>query len=213
FGQPSQLLTLLGLAGAGLAVAFQDAILSVAGWFVLMGRSGIHLGDWVEINGVVGEVAELRLLKTVLLESGNWITAGHPTGRRVFFPNSFALRGSYFNYSTRGQWLWDEVQVAVPAGADAAAVLARVNAMLEAEMGPDQARARAEWAQQSSSALAHAAPAATLRPSVGGNLLLVVRYAAPAGLRALTSEQVWSQLTAALGASTPALLTQPAASA
>lgn len=196
FGRPPQLLTVLGLCGAGLTVAFQDAILSFAGWFVLMGRNGMHLGDWVEVNGVVGEVAELRLLKTVLLESGNWITAGHPTGRRVFFPNSFALRGSYFNYSTRGQWLWDEVQMTVPSGADAPALLARVNAMLETEMGPAHARARAEWQHESSTALEHAAPAATLRPSSGDNLLMVVRFATPAKLRTATREQVWSSLAA-----------------
>jgi len=205
FGRPPQLLTVLGLCGAGLTVAFQDAILSLAGWFVLMGRNGMHLGDWVEINGVVGEVAELRLLKTVLLESGNWITAGHPTGRRVFFPNSFALRGSYFNYSTRGQWLWDEVQVAVPSGADPAELLARVNAMLEAEMGPAHARARAEWQHESGTALEHAAPAATLRPTAGDNLLMVVRFATPARLRTATRDQIWASLAAATaGRATPA---------
>src|SRR5580704_5765516 len=52
FGPPSQLGTFLGLAGAGLTVALKDFIVSFVGWFVLMGRNGIRLGDWVEINGV-----------------------------------------------------------------------------------------------------------------------------------------------------------------
>jgi hypothetical protein len=106
FGPPSQFGTILGLAGAGLTVALKDFIVSFFGWFVLMGRNGIRLGDWVEINGVTGEVIELGMFHTVLLETGNWTDSGHPTGRRVTFTNSFAIEGHYFNFSTSGQWLW-----------------------------------------------------------------------------------------------------------
>jgi small-conductance mechanosensitive channel len=44
---------------------------------------GVRVGDWVEINGVVGEVTEISLFRTVLLETGNWTDTGHPTGRKV----------------------------------------------------------------------------------------------------------------------------------
>src|SRR3984957_1013454 len=57
FGMPTQVTTVLGLAGAGLTVAMKDFIVAFFGWFVLMGRNGIRVGDWVEINGVGGEVA------------------------------------------------------------------------------------------------------------------------------------------------------------
>src|SRR6266568_2749886 len=50
-GPPGQLGTFLGLAGAGLTVALKDFIVGFIGWFVLMGKNGIRLGDWVEING------------------------------------------------------------------------------------------------------------------------------------------------------------------
>ena len=118
FGPPSQLGTFLGLAGAGLTVALKDFIVGFLGWFVLMGKNGIRLGDWVEINGVTGEVVELGMFHTVLLETGNWTDSSHPTGRRVTFTNSFAIEGHYFNFSTSGQWLWDELQIVVPAGQD-----------------------------------------------------------------------------------------------
>src|SRR5216683_1191597 len=116
FGPPSQLGTFLGLAGAGLTVALKDFIVGFLGWFVLMGKNGIRLGDWVEINGVTGEVVELGMFHTVLLETGNWTDSGHPTGRRVTFTNSYAIEGHYFNFSTSGQWLWDELQVVLPTG-------------------------------------------------------------------------------------------------
>lgn len=115
-GTPNQLSTILGLAGAGLTVALKDFIVAFFGWFVLMGRNGIRVGDWVEINGVVGEVVEIGLLRTVLFETGNWTDTGHPTGRKVAFMNGFAIEGHFFNFSTSGQWLWDELQILVPSG-------------------------------------------------------------------------------------------------
>ena len=80
FGMPTQTTTVLGLAGAGLTVAMKDFIVAFFGWFVLMGRNGIRVGDWVEINGVSGEVVEVGLLKTVLLETGNWTDRAIPPG-------------------------------------------------------------------------------------------------------------------------------------
>ena len=118
FGVPRQMPTIIGLTTAGMTIVLQDFILAFLGWFVLMGKNGIRVGDWVEINGISGEVVEIGVLRTVLLETGNWADSGHPTGRRVTFVNSFAIEGHYFNFSTSGRWLWDEVHIAVPAGID-----------------------------------------------------------------------------------------------
>ena len=61
FGLPNQMSTILGLAGAGLTVACKDFIMGFIGWFLLMGRNGLRVGDWVEIDGVVGEVGRNRI--------------------------------------------------------------------------------------------------------------------------------------------------------
>src|SRR4029077_12443710 len=114
FGVPRQMPTILGLVTAGLTVVFQDFILAFCGWFVLMGPNGVRVRDWVEIDGVGGEVVQLGLFRTWLLETGNWNANGHPTGRRVSFLNGYAIRGKYFNFSTVGQWMWDEIKVSVP---------------------------------------------------------------------------------------------------
>src|SRR5262249_57411661 len=90
FGMPSNFATVLALAGAGLTVAMKDFIVGFFGWFVLMGRNGIRPGDWVEINGIGGEVVSVGLLHTVMLETGDWSDAGHPTGSKVDFVNRFA---------------------------------------------------------------------------------------------------------------------------
>jgi small-conductance mechanosensitive channel len=150
FGMPTQTTTVLGLAGAGLTVAMKDFIVAFFGWFVLMGRNGIRVGDWVEINGVGGEVVEVGLLKTVLLETGNWNDAGHPTGRRVSFVNSFAIEGHFFNFTTSGQWMWDELQVLIPASQDPYPIIDGIQKLVEKETEANASQAEAEWQQATS---------------------------------------------------------------
>ena len=147
FGLPTQTTTVLGLAGAGLTVAMKDFIVAFFGWFVLMGKNGVRVGDWVEINGVGGEVVEVGLLKTVLLETGSWTDAGHPTGRRVSFVNSFAIEGHFFNFTTSGQWMWDELRVQIPGGQDPYPVIDGIQKLVEKETAENAGKAEEEWQQ------------------------------------------------------------------
>jgi small-conductance mechanosensitive channel len=178
-GMPGQLGTMIGLAGAGLTVALKDFIIGFLGWFVLMGKNGIRVGDWVEINGVSGEVIELGMLHTVLLETGNWTDAGHPTGRRVTFTNSFAIEGHYFNFSTTGQWLWDELSVTVPYDRDARAVADAIQKEVSAATADTTRQAEAEWqrAARGRKPGFTAQPGIAVRPAAGGGgLEISVRY-------------------------------------
>jgi small-conductance mechanosensitive channel len=146
-GMPAQATTIFGLAGAGLTVALKDFIVAFFGWFILMGKNGIRLGDWVEIRGVGGEVVEIGLLRTVILETGSWSDAGHPTGRRVSFVNNFAIEGHFFNFSTSGKWMWDELNIVVPTGQDPYLVIDGVQKLVEQQTGANAKVAEAEWQQ------------------------------------------------------------------
>lgn len=177
-GMPTQTTTVLGLAGAGLTVAMKDFIVAFFGWFVLMGRNGIRVGDWVEINGVGGEVVEIGLLKTVLLETGNWTDSSHPTGRRVSFVNSFAIEGHFFNFTTSGQWMWDELQVLIPASQDPYTVIDGIQKLVEAETAANAGKAEAEWQQTTTKYRAKtlsATPGINVIPTSAG-IELHVRY-------------------------------------
>jgi small-conductance mechanosensitive channel len=178
FGPPSQFGTILGLAGAGLTVALKDFIVSFFGWFVLMGRNGIRLGDWVEINGVTGEVVELGMFHTVLLETGNWTDSGHPTGRRVTFTNSFAIEGHYFNFSTSGQWLWDQLTLVVASSQNPYPIVEAVQKTLLEATAESAGQAEKEWqhaAHSRNMSALSAAPAINVKP-VGGGVEIAVRY-------------------------------------
>ena len=178
FGPPGQLGTFLGLAGAGLTVALKDFIVGFIGWFVLMGKHGIRLGDWVEINGVTGEVVEIGPFHTVLLETGNWTDSGHPTGRRVTFTNSFAIEGHYFNFSTTGQWLWDELAVVLPTGKDPYPIVEAIRKKVEEETRESGQKAEQEWRSAAGSrdmSGFSAVPAISVKPVLGG-VEVAVRY-------------------------------------
>jgi small-conductance mechanosensitive channel len=191
FGPPRQLGTIVGLVGAGLAVALKDFIVAFLGWFRLIGPNGMRPGDWVEINGaqqvngVQGKVLEVGLLFTVILEAGNWTDAGHPTGRRVAFINSFAIEGYYFNFTTAGQWLWDEIQFGLPAGLNPYPLLESLQKTAEKETAANARLAEEDWERaMAASGLASfsAKPVITVRPTEAG-LNVVIRYIARADER------------------------------
>jgi small-conductance mechanosensitive channel len=167
----------------------KDFIVAFFGWFTLMGKNGISVGDWVEIEGVSGEVIEIGLLKTVLLELGNWTEIGHPTGRRVAFSNSFAMEGHYFNFSTSGQWLWDELRITLPSAGDPYTTAQQIREIVEQETQADAAAAAKDWERLTPNYKARAfsaSPGVSLRPGANG-LDLVVRYITRAPQRAVKS--------------------------
>ena len=200
FGIPNQMPTILGLAGAGLTVALKDFIVAFFGWFALMGRNGIHVGDWVEIQGVVGEVAEIGLLRTVLLETGNWNDVGHPTGRKVAFVNSFAIEGHYFNFSTSGQWLWDELQILVPFAQNPYPIFDAIQTLVTTATEGNARMAEEEWQRATHRERIHsvsAAPAINLRPTSSG-VEVHVRYITRAQERYATRTKLYQEIVALL---------------
>jgi len=196
FGVPQQMPTILGLATAGLTVVFQDFILAFCGWFVLMGPNGVRVRDWVEIDGVGGEVVQLGLFRTWLLETGNWTANGHPTGRRVSFLNGYAIRGKYFNFSTVGQWMWDEIKVTVPPGTDIHALIKGIYEATVKATEADAKMAEAEWKRvthEEGSPQFSAMPSVILRPA-GAGVDIVIRYITRAGVRVETRNRLFAMI-------------------
>ena len=196
FGAPNQVPTILGLGAAGLTVVFQDFILAFFGWFILMGKNGIRVGDWVEINGVGGEVVEIGLFRTALLETGNWTDKGHPTGRRVTFINNFAITGQYFNFSTSGQWMWDEITVNIPPALDSSKTIEAIHNTVLKETEKDAALAEQEWQKttgQNGLSQFKATPSVDMRPAASG-VDIVVRYVIRAGDRFETRNRLYQSV-------------------
>ena len=85
----TSLATFFGLLAAGVAVALQSFILSAVGYFVLVGRRGIRIGDRVQISGIAGDVTDIGWLQFQLRELD--LRTQQPTGNVVTFSNSIVL--------------------------------------------------------------------------------------------------------------------------
>ena len=196
FGPPTEVSTLIGLTTAGLTVALKDFIAAIFGWFSLIGKNGVHIGDWVEIEGVGGEVVDIGLFRTELLELGNWTSTGRPTGRRVSFMNTYAIEHHYFNFSTTGQWLWDELQMTLPNSDRAYEDARHVLEIVESSTKVDTEAAEKDWTEARSKILTKdslsitARPTVDLRPSVNG-LEVYVRYVTRAPQRYETKSRLF----------------------
>src|SRR5260370_11589028 len=101
----------LGVAGAGVAVALQDLLASIAGAFSIGFSKLYTVGDRVQIGDTRGDVIDITLLRTTLFEIGNWVSKDSYNGRIVRIPNGTVLKGSVFNYSQGFRFIWDEIKV------------------------------------------------------------------------------------------------------
>jgi hypothetical protein len=124
-------------------------------------------------------------MRTSLLETGTLADRGFPTGRRISFMNSFAIRGQYFNFSTTGQWTWDGITVAVPPSVDTHAVTERILLAVQEETEENARLAEQEWkrgTQGQDLSRFRTDPAVNLRPS-GSGVDVEVRYVTRASER------------------------------
>jgi small-conductance mechanosensitive channel len=108
----------LGVAGAGLAFALQEVIASVAGWLAILFAGFYKTGDRVQLGGIKGDVIDIGILRTTLMELGQWVNGDLYNGRIVRIANSFVFKEPVFNYSADFPFLWDEITIPVKYGSD-----------------------------------------------------------------------------------------------
>lgn len=112
----SQLTVAFGVAGAGVAFALQEVIASVAGWAAIAFGGYYRTGDRVQLGGIRGDVIDIGVLRTTLMECGEWVRGDLYNGRIVRIANSFAFKAPVFNYSADFPFVWDEITIPVRYG-------------------------------------------------------------------------------------------------
>ena len=112
----------LGVAGAGIAFALQEVIASFAGWLAIMFGGFYKTGDRVQLGGIKGDVIDIGMLRTTLMETGQWVDGDLYNGRIVRIANSFVFKEPVFNYSADFPFLWDEIKIPIQYGSDYQAV-------------------------------------------------------------------------------------------
>ena len=108
----------LGIAGAGIAFALQEVIVSFAGWLAILLGSLYRTGERVQVGGIKGDVMDIGVLRTTIMELGQWVDGDLYNGRMVFVANSFVFKEPVFNYSADFTFLWDEIKIPIQYGSN-----------------------------------------------------------------------------------------------
>lgn len=126
---PEALLVAYGLVAAGIAIAMQDLFKNVAGGLILLFMKLYRVGDRIEIGSSYGDVIDIDIMYTTLLEIRQWVDGDQATGRLVVVPNGGIISGTVKNYTKDNNFIWDEIWVPITYGSDwrkASSILADV---------------------------------------------------------------------------------------
>ena len=193
---PQALLVAYGVVAAGIAVALQDLVKNVAGGLTIFVGGLFRVGNRIEMNGVVGDVIDIGLFNTTLLEVRSWIDADQATGRIVTVPNGSALNTPVHNYTKHHQYLWDEISLVVTPESDWSEAM-----RLMGEIGQEHTSEFIEAADQSLTRLErfYYVEGHVLDPNVYVNLAadgysLTLRYVVDAWKRRSTSSDIWGHI-------------------
>ena len=136
----------LGVAGAGIAFALQEVIASFAGWMAVAFGGFYKVGDRVELGGIKGDVIDIGMLRTTLMETGEWVKGYQYNGCILRIANSFVFKAPVFNYSGDFPFLWDEIQVPIQYGSDYKLVKQVLLESAQIVVGDYSRTARETWA-------------------------------------------------------------------
>ena len=135
----------LGIAGAGVAFALQEVITSIAGFVAVSFGHFYKTGDRIQLAGIRGDVIDIGVLRTTLMECGQWVDGDLYNGRIVRIANSFVFKEPVFNYSADFPFLWDEIKLPVKYGSDQRLVREILQGILEEIVGDYAAWAQETW--------------------------------------------------------------------
>ncbi len=135
-------MTMLGVVSAGLVISLQDVCTSVFGWFVIMAGGKLGIGDRIEVEGIRGDVIDIQLLRTTLVEINGWLGLDQPTGRVILLPNNFVFKSKVFNFTHGHPYIWGKVDVTITFSTPVASALLLFQRVLEEETREDFAAAR-----------------------------------------------------------------------
>ena len=116
------LITILGFASAGIAIAMKDWFMNIFGWFVIVISNSFKVGDRIKVsfqNGniqIVGDIIDITMTKIVIQEDITLTTYLHTrrAGRIVFVPNNTIFTNPIFNYTHSGlKTVWDGIDITI----------------------------------------------------------------------------------------------------
>src|ERR1700728_86843 len=194
----------LGVAGAGVAVALQDVVASIAGAFSIGFSKLYTVGDRAQIGDTRGDVIDIGLMRTTLMETGNWVSKDLYNGRIVRIPNSAVLKGSVFNYSQGFQFIWDELKVVFTTTSDCKLATEMLLRVANEAIGEYLVEAQTSWKTMSDN---YRSANPSLDPAVAlvvnaGSLEFTVSYVVDYTKRVAMQDQLFTKIVEEVANST-----------
>lgn len=196
FAGLERIATFAGILGAGLAVALHDTIANIAGFLFIMIRRPFEVGDRIEIEGVAGDVIDIRVFQFSLLEIGNWVDADQSTGRILQVPNGKVLRAVTASFNKGFDYIWHEIPVLITFESD----WKKAKGILEAIVDDDSFVVAEEVERQVRRAASrYLIYSGKVTPIVyttvrDSGVLLTVRYMTKPKTRRGTEQRLWEQI-------------------
>ncbi|MCB0748280.1 MAG: mechanosensitive ion channel [Ignavibacteriae bacterium] len=134
-----------GVAGAGIAFALQEVIISIAGWIAITFGRYYKVGDRILLGGVKGDVIDISVLRTTIMECGDWVNGDLYNGRVVRLANSFLFKDPVYNYSGDFPFLWDEIVIPIRHGVNVETVRTTFNNIAFEVVGDYAKNALVSW--------------------------------------------------------------------
>jgi len=185
-----------GVAGAGIAFALQEVIASVAGWLAVSFGGFYDTGDRIQLGGIRGDVIDIGILRTTLMECGQWVNGDLYNGRIVRVANSFVFKEPVVNYSASFPFLWDEIMVPVKYGSDYRMAREIIGRVAEEEVGDYGRGAKEAWKGVVAKYMiedARVDPAVTLVANENW-IELTLRYIVDYKLRRATKDRLFTRI-------------------
>jgi small-conductance mechanosensitive channel len=195
--------TFAGLITAGVAVALQNVIVSIVGYFFLIGKYGIRIGDRVQVGTVTGEVVDIGLVRFHLMELSGGIADSEPTGRIVAFSNSvvFQATGGLFKQIPGTSFAWREVTLRFAAESDYRQIRERLQTAIDTAFADYKDHLERQRRQMELSVTS--VPSSELKPRAHTRFTtsateVTIRYPVIADKSAEIDERIMSELFAAI---------------
>ena len=193
----------LGVAGAGVAFALQEVIASIAGWVAVSFGNFYKTGDRVQLGGIKGDVIDIGILRTTIMEIGEWVKGDQYNGRVVRVANSFIFKEPVYNYSGEFPFLWDEITLPVKYGCDYVMARRILEDSAQAVVGDYIPQADAAWKHLVSRYLIENASVTPVVTMIANDnwVEFTLRYVTDYKLRRSTKDRLFTRILSAVDAS------------
>jgi small-conductance mechanosensitive channel len=114
----SSMISILVFIAVGIAVALQDVFKNLAGGLIIFITGTYRIGDRIEVNEKIGDVIDIGIFYTTLLETNEWVKGDQATGRLSIIPNNLVLSGIVNNYTKDHPYIWDEISIPITYSSD-----------------------------------------------------------------------------------------------